>query len=358
VGGPNLCLDRAVARWSRKPEIAEELQGLALTAEEGFVLSRLDTPLTCEQVVELTGLASDRVDNILALLEDKGLVVSDTPTMRPAMETIPDGDFDGEPPGAGEVAPPPAAWSEAPPSEQLELDPNLFDTTFKQLYDQRIKKLPLETRIALAGRQTREALFALCLDPEPVVIRAVLMNPDFVRSHARVIALNHPDPIGLDLLADTRDLLDDAQVEWLLLRNPQLPNELARRILTPKGTNEVFALWADGGAAESARQLARDMIRSRFGAASPEERAAVICGTDGNVLPALAGLMLDGRTTTILCTRSYTSVVFVRNLIKFGSCPGPLLTYLSKQALVRRNPQLRSMLFAHPNTPAEAKRRP
>jgi hypothetical protein len=351
-----------VARWSRKPEIAEELQGLALTAEEGFVLSRLDTPLTPEQVIELTGLRSDRVDNILALLEDKGLVVSDTPSIRPAMATIPDGDFDGEAPAVDEVAggvtPSPAAWSEAPPPEQLELDPNLLDTSFKQLYDQRIKKLPLETRIALAGRQKREALFALCLDPEPVVIRAVLMNPEFVRSHARVIALNHPDPLGLELLADTRDLLEDAQVEWLLLRNPQLPNELARRILTPKGTNEVFALWADGGAAESARQLARDMIRSRFGAASAEERAALICGSDGNVLPALAGLMLDGRTTTILCTRSYTSVVFVRNLVKFNSCPGPLLTYLSKQALVRRNPQLRNMLFAHPNTPADAKRRP
>lgn len=345
-----------MARWSRKQEIAEELQGLALSAEEGFVLSRLDTPLTPEQVVELTGLASDRVDNILALLEDKGLVVTDTPSMRPAMATIPDGDFDGELPG--EVAPPPAAWSEPPPPEQLELDPNLLDASFKQLYDQRIQKLPLETRIALAGRQTRDTLFALCLDPEPVVIRAVLMNPEFVRSHARVIALNHSDPVGLELLADTRDLLEDEQVEWLLLRNPQLPGELARRILTPKGMNEVFAVWADGGAAESARQLARDMIRSRFGAASADERAALICGTEGNVLPALAGLMLDGRTTTILCTRSYTSVVFVRNLIKFNSCPGPLLTYLSKQALVRRNPQLRNMLLAHPNTPAEAKRRP
>lgn len=331
-----------MAKWSRKPEIAEELHGLALTAEEGFVLSRLDTPLTPEQVVELTGLPSDRVDNILSLLEDKGLVVSDTPSIRPAMATIPDGDFDAEP----------------PPPEPLDLDPNLLDPSFKQLYDRRIQKLSLEARIALAGRQTREALFALCLDPEPVVIRAVLMNPELVRSHARVIALNHRDPAGLELLASTRDLLEDVQVEWLLLRNPQLPDELARRILAPKKTSAVFAVWADEGVAEAGRRSARDLIRSRFGAASAEERAALIFGTEGNVLPALAGLMLDGRTTTLLSARGYTSVVFVRNLIKFNSCPGALLTYLSKQALVRRNPQLRNMLIAHPNTPPEAKRRP
>ena len=91
-----LWLDERVAKWSRKAEIAEELQGLALTAEEGFVLSRLDTALTREQVGELTGLSAERLDHILALLEDKGLVVSDTPSMRPSMATIPDGDFDSE----------------------------------------------------------------------------------------------------------------------------------------------------------------------------------------------------------------------------------------------------------------------
>ena len=91
--------------------------------------------------------------------------------------------------------------------------------------------------------------------------------------------------------------------------------------------------------------------------APPEECAALIAGTEGNVLPALAGLVLNGRTMTILCSRSYTSLAFVRNLIKFGSCPAPLLGYLAKQPLVRRNPQLRTMLLAHPNTPADVKRR-
>jgi hypothetical protein len=183
------------------------------------------------------------------------------------------------------------------------------------------------------------------------------MNPELARSHARLIALNHPDPNGLELLASTRDLLEDDQLEWLLLRNAQLPLELATRILTPKGMNAVVDVWVDAGVAESARAVARDLIRERFAAAVAEERAALIWGTDGNVLPALTGLALDGRTVNILCSRSYTSIIFVRNLLKFGSCPGPLLGYLSKQGLVRRNPQLKSMLVAHPNTPLDVKRR-
>ena len=358
------------------------MDGLALTAQEGFVLSRLDTALTHGQVVEQTGLASERIEQILSLLEDKGLVASDTPSMRPIMATIPDSDFEAQ--GEGEEAPPddeattpslppaapssassapgpssivPPPWSEPPPKPELEVDPNLRDPTFRKLYDLRIRALPLEKRIALAGRQTREALFALCLDPEPVVIRAVLMNPELVRSHARVIALHHTDPAGLELLAGTRDLLEDTQVEWLLLRNASLPSELAMRILTPKGMNGVFDVWADGGVAEAARAVARELIRARFATALPEERAALVWGTEGNVLAALAGLALDGRTVAILSSRSYTSVIFVRNLLKFGACPGSLLGYLSKQGLVRRNPQLKSMLLAHPNTPLDAKRR-
>ena len=183
------------------------------------------------------------------------------------------------------------------------------------------------------------------------------MNPELVRSHARVIALNHPHPDGLVLLASTRDLLEDVQVEWLLLRNAQLPAELATRILTPKGMNAVVDVWVDPGVAESARAVARDLIRARFATAPAEERAALISARREACWPRSPASTLDGRTVTILCSRSYTSIIFVRNLLKFASCPGALLGYLSKQGLVRRNPQLRSMLVAHPNTPLDAKRR-
>jgi hypothetical protein len=80
-------------RWTRRPEFAAALKGLALTAEEGFVFSRLDVPQTLDDLVGVTGLPRERIDNILSLLEDKGLVMSNVPSMRPAMATIPDADY-------------------------------------------------------------------------------------------------------------------------------------------------------------------------------------------------------------------------------------------------------------------------
>jgi len=386
-----------VAKWSRNPDVSAESQGIALTAEEGFVLSRLDTPLTRDEVVEQTGLPVERIDNIMALLEDKQLAVSDEPPLRLAAETIPDLDPDGElaaeddetpvaglpiyagpvesvasaeaaarfdtppePPFDPRADPPsdpsPPAPPESRPNIPLELDPNVLDPSFKQIYDRDLSRVPFETRIALSGTATGMTLLALCHDPEPAVVSAILMNPDCVPSHARIIALNHTNPLGLEQIARRGDLLADPQIEWLLLRNPMLPEELARYLLAPKQLIEMFELWADEVVADAARAIARDAIRTKFNEAPPNERADLITRTEGNALSVLVGLTLDGRTVTILCSRQYTSPVFVRNIIKFTACPGALLGYLWKQSLVRRNPQLRNMLLQHPNLPAELKR--
>lgn len=332
-----------------------------MSAEEGFVLSRLDIPLSRDEIVEQTAIDGDRVDSILALLEDKGLAASDAPSIRPPMATVPDGDFEDTPPApvvpavSGSEAPPP--WTEPPPPPVFELDPNVLDTTFREIYDKKIRPLPVEQRITIAGRQKRDTLFALCFDPEPVVIRAVLMNPEVAVSHARVIALNHADPLGLELFREARGFYADSQVEWLLLRNAALPESMAREILATKAVTEIYALWADTVVADCARTIARGVIRERFDAAPPEERAAMIAGTEGEVLGALPGIVLDGRTTMILCSRGTTSTTFVRNLLKMGSCPGVLLGHLAKQQLVKRNPQLFKMVLAHPNTPGDVKRK-
>ena len=357
-----------MARWSRNPELPPEAHGLALTAEEGFVLSRLDVALTRDQLVEQTGLPAERIDNILSLLEDKRLALSDEPPLRLAMETIPDlpADDDDDDEVTGKYSKPPSAPPPAPsappppppprPFEPHDLDPNVLDASFKQVYDRDFARLPVETRIAHSGREGGMTLLALCHDPEPAVIGAIMMNHECVPSHARIIALNHTSALGLEQLTRRRDLLADAQVEWLLLRNPMLSQDLAQQLLAPKALGDLYAVWSDEVVAEPARAIARDTIRTLFGAAPATERAALITHTEGNVLQALAGLTLDGRTVTLLSSAPYTSVVFVRNLIKFTACPGPLLGYLSKQSLVRRNPQLRNMLLQHPNLPAELRR--
>jgi hypothetical protein len=248
-----------VASWSRKEDLTKAIQGLALTAEEGFVLSRFEMALTREQVIELTALPGERIDIILALLEDKGLIVNDLPSIRPAEATIPD-----------------------------ESDSQLARS---------------------AGDDGDDDVF----DDE---------TAPWVKPSAVPPAWTEPPPRARSL-----DLGDACEV------------------------------WNDAAASDEARALARELIRTTFTTAPPEDRAALIYGTDGNVLAALTGLNLDGRTTAILCSRSYTSVAFVRNIVKFNACPGQLLAHLSKQAFVRRNPQLRNMLLQHSNLPPDVKRR-
>jgi hypothetical protein len=218
-------------RWTRRPDFAAALKGLALTAEEGFVFSRLDVPQSLDDLVGVTGLPRDRVEHILSLLEDKGLTIADMPSMRPAMATIPDADY----------------------------------------------------------HQSGSAVFV--------------------------------DPMATQPLAD------------------------------------LFAILSDIKEPAPARKAAEDMLRQRFTSAAPEERAALVVATEAACFTVLGGVSLDGRTTSILSARPYNSVAFVKNLARYTHCPAQLLGHLARQPMVQRNSQLKSLLFHHPNMPAEAKRR-
>jgi hypothetical protein len=58
-----------------------------------------------------------------------------------------------------------------------------------------------------------------------------------------------------------------------------------------------------------------------------------------------------------LCARTYNSVLLIQNLARFGPTPPQLIVHLLRQGLVKRQAQLKNMLFQHPNCPGDAKRR-
>jgi len=198
---------------------------------------------------------------------------------------------------------------------------------------------------------------ALCLDQEPVVVRAVLANPKVGFAHARLVARHHRNPGGLEAIAQRGDMVKDPQVHRRLIQNVQLSEQLVKRLLMPKRMMDAYKTSIDTDVPERNRVFARSVLRTKFSISQGEERAGLIAATEGRVLPALVGLTLDARATAILCARTYTSVLFIQNLARFPACPPPLLAHLLKQPFVRRQQHLKNLLLQHANVPSEVKRR-
>jgi len=366
-----------MGRWSKKALPTAELLGLGLTPEEGFVLSRLDVALDPAEVVALTGLPLDRVTEILGNLGSKGAIGSDDPAdlpsrpppdlAEPEQETTqgePDHVLDAEleefqasggDEGAldeGGAEPDPAAEEDEP----LE-DTHAEDANYRRIYETELRKLERDERLGIAHRGGGPRLVALCYDPDPAVILAVLDNPQSNLLHARAIARHHGTSAGLEHIVKRAPLLADHQLQHGLLRNPQLTEVHAKRVLSPKRMVDVYKATVNPDIPERTRAFARGVLRSKFGTSQGEERAGLISTTEGRVLMVLTGLTLDGRATSILCARAYTSVLFVQNLARWGACPPPLLAHLLKQPLVRRQQHLKNMILRHPNVPSDAKKR-
>jgi hypothetical protein len=347
-----------VGTWVRGALALEDLKRLSLTPEEGFVLSRLDARLSTSEVAALTGLPPERTVEILSRLVEVGAVQSDSPPPETPSITADEGRYVDEQLGAG-VSDEEAATAEDPEgSEATESEPPpANEAGFRKIYESQFRKLSQGERTSAARTATDNELIALCLDPDPRVLNGVLENPKCGLQHARFAARWHPTAAGLEAIAQRGGFFIDPQLQRLLLRNPHSSELLTKRVLGGKRMLDAYKVSVDTDVPERTRMFARTVLRSKFGTAQGEERAGLICTTDGRVLAALAGLTLDGRATSILCARGYTSALFVQSLARFGSCPPPLLAHLLRQPLVRRQQHLKSMLLQHPNMPAEAKRR-
>ncbi len=260
----------------------------------------------------------------------------------PALES------EGEEPAEGVL-------DEAPEAE----DPQeaLDDLGYRKMYETELRKLERDERLTLAKRAKDPQLLALCFDLDPHVIQAILDNPQSGLRHARLAARHHGTSAGLEHIAKRAPILGDPQVQRALLRNPQLTEVLCKKILMPKRMPDSYKATIDVDIPERTRAFARGVLRGKFAMAQGEERAGLISSTEGRVLAVLTGLTLDGRATAILAARTYTSVLFVQNLARWGACPPVLLAHLLKQPLVRRQQHLRNMVLRHPNVPADAKRK-
>jgi len=305
---------------SLNPDV--ELRDLPLTPEEGFVASRLDGLTDLHGLSVVTGLSPERVEAALEKLASLGAVT--------------------RPEALDEDEPAPAAEEPA--------------GTHRALYESSLRQLPAADRAAKARTAEEPELSALCFDPLRAVVHALLENPRFALAQARLVAAHHQTAAGLEAVAARAAHAADAGVRRALLRNPQLPASLLRRLYGSRRLLEQHKLVVSRELPEQTRRVARELLRARFPAADAEERVELIVKTEGRCLASLAGLAVDGNTAALLCGRTYGSTLLIQNISRWPACPPALIAHLLKQEIVRRSQSLRLLLQRHPNAPAEPRR--
>jgi hypothetical protein len=245
------------------------------------------------------------------------------------------------------------------PPEPAPLDISADDErNYRHIYETRFRQLDVGLREEASRHASGSILFALCLDPAPTVVSALVENPRFGLDHARCLAQHHPTDRGLEILARRAQLVRDSHVQRRLLANIQTPDVVVDRVLRFKRLLDVYRLSIDRDLPERNRVRVRSRLRPIFTRAEPEDRATLIIKTEGRCLVCLAGCTFDARLTQLLCNHTIVSTLFIQNLARFGATPPALIAKLLRSPAVQRQPQLRAMLSKHPNASGDAKRRP
>jgi hypothetical protein len=331
---------------------------LSLDPDTSQLLGLMDGRLSVSELAVLVGVSPARVALVVASLESQGALeageVREAPTAGLVLDDEPT-DETSAPVETPPEAPAAAADDEPEPSAQAVAALGKKLASFRQLYETQLHHLPVDARVALAKQSEEEVLAALCLDPEPPVVRAVMENARAGLEHARLIAEHHRNPVGLEAVVARAELGRDAQVRRFLLRNNQASDIILRRILSPLPLAKLFQVNLSRENSERAKRLAREVFRQRWQQSQGEETAGLVFQTEGRCLLMLIGLHLDQAATAFLCRRTYTSSLLVQNLARFPTTPPGLIKHLFHQSIVRRAPHLKKLLTQHPNCPGEVK---
>jgi len=337
-------------------------RSLKLSPEEGFVLSRVDSALSVKDLVALTGFDEGRIVEIVDNLANQGALEVEgagggggAPTTRPATKRS--AELEEEPPIEEPAAEEPELTAEeAAENAADDAEDETADRNYRQIYETLFRPMEKDARAAAAHNAEGSHIHALCYDPDPQIIHALMSNPRFGLEHARAVAFHHRTSAGLDMIGKRSELVADTGVQRRLLRNPQLPDQLLRKIVSPKLIMDIYKTAIDREIPERTRVMTREHLRKKFMLASADERAAFLFKTEGRCLILLVNCAIDAHTTQILCSKNTYTVLFIQNLARWSATPPPVLAHLLKQQLVKRNIGLKKMILKHPNCPSEAKR--
>jgi len=227
---------------------------------------------------------------------------------------------------------------------------------YRKIFMAQFSDLPRDVRASAARTAENPALYALCYDPDPMVINSLLNNMMCGLEHARLIAAHHQHSAGLSKMAEKAQFARDSQVRRFLLRNVQTPETVLRKILNPLALRQVYQANLSRENSERAKRILKKTLRTKFQQSSAEERVNLITKTEARCLNMLVGLNFDNKTTALLCRRAYHSSLAVQNFARFPATPPALIKHLLRQQIVRRTPVLRQKLTRHANCPSDLKR--
>lgn len=219
------------------------------------------------------------------------------------------------------------------------------------VYQKNFAAMTVNERESQAGFVKGDLLFALCLDPEPRVIKRVLENHASGLEHVRLIAKAHKNSQGLEFICRNARLIQDLNVQTNLLRNLFLAEAQLKKILVSKTLLQTWNVSTNREYADNNRQNARKILKEKFFQAQPEDKAALIFDSEGRVLNLLHDIPFDAKTTELLCKRDYYSHLLIRNLAICGRTPAELLKHLFKQNIIKRNKALQDLIRRHQNFP-------
>jgi hypothetical protein len=311
---------------------------------QGFVASRIDGATDLHGLAQVTNLSDAQVEILLHELAALGAVDATAPAAAAPEPAHAEQAHDE--PAHGDTHHEEPELEDAEPAEE----PEPATQTHRALYASTLRELSPGDREARARVATEPELSALCFDPLPAVIHALLENPLTGLAQARLIAAHHHG-MGLDALTARAAFAADAGVRRALLRNPQFNAGLYRRLWANRRLLEQFKVAVSREVTDMTRRTARETMRQHFTTAAAEERVELIFKTDGRCLQMLIGLPVDSKTTSLLCAKTYASTQLVQNLARWSPAPPALIAHLLRQDLVRRSPALRLLLERHPNAP-------
>ena len=330
--------------WKPAPKADLDPSTLPLDAVQRILLSQLDGTDDVETLAQAMGLPLERMEALLSELVAMGAVTAEGHASIGS---------DGPNFLAIEAITPPIDPEPLEMEDQQSIEDSSAEvaeaSTHRKLFEHVLHHQPVDGRVALARLAVEPELSAYCFDPMPKVIQSILENPSVGLMHARLIATYHRNPTGLEAVASRVAFANDLGVRRRLLQNPQLPGTVFRRLWSPRRLSEQYLVTISRDAPEQTRRLARDVLRVSFLQRTGEERVELILSTEGRCLALLAGLTIDGKTTALLCRRTYVSTLLIQNIARWSAAPPQLIAHLRRQDAVRRNPQLRLMLERHPN---------